>query len=364
MLLSEILNYLEGQMPFALQEDYDNSGLIIGNASKEVKSALICLDITEEIMKESISRNCDLIISHHPLVFKGIKRFTGKNITERLVEEAIRNNISIIALHTNIDNHPLGVNSILCRKLGIMNPRILRPMGGLLKKLATFVPASHADKVRTSLFEAGAGTIGNYDSCSFNIAGRGTFRALEGSSPFVGEQGKLHVEQEEKIEVIYSAFLEKKILSALLSSHPYEEVAYDIYQLANKMPYAGAGMIGELDAAQEPLDYLAFVKATLSLGSLRHTELPNKKIKKIAVCGGSGSFLIADAIAAGADLFLTGDIKYHDFFLPEKQMLLADVGHYESEQFSKELIFTLLNKKFPTFALLISKTPTNPVNYL
>jgi dinuclear metal center YbgI/SA1388 family protein len=364
MRLSEILHYLEELAPFALQENYDNSGLIIGQADAEIHSALICLDITEEILQEAINRKCDLVISHHPMIFSGLKRITGRNATERLVALAIRENIAIVAMHTNLDNHPQGVNNILCEKLGILNPRILRPMEGQLRKLVTFCPKSHSDAVRSSIFSAGAGQIGNYDSCSFTSRGNGSFRALAGSNPFVGKQNELHFEEEDRIEVIYPSYYEKRIITALLTTHPYEEVAYDIYPLSNRMPDAGAGMIGELAIPMDPAQFLEIVKEKLSSGCIRHTALLSEKISKIAVCGGSGSFLINDAIAAGAHIYITGDIKYHDFFIPENRMILADVGHYESEQFTKELIFTLLKKKFPTFALLNSETPTNPVNYL
>ena len=364
MLLSEILSYLGSLVPFALQENYDNSGLIIGSPQAEITKALVCVDVTEEVIDECLSLNGNLIISHHPMVFTGLKRFTGSNLTERLVTRCIREDIAVMAMHTNLDNYMQGVNRILCDKIGIRNARILRPVEGLLRKLVTFCPQLQAEALRTALFSAGAGQIGNYDSCSFNTAGQGTFRALPGANPFVGEIEKLHQESEERIEVIFPAFLEKPVLAALLSVHPYEEVAYDIYTLSNSYPQAGAGMIGELETPVESREFLQHVKKTLSVGCIRHTLLPAGKISKIAVCGGSGSFLIRDALTAGADAFLTGDIKYHDFFIPENRLLLADIGHYESEQYTKELIYTLLKKKFPTFALQISRTITNPVNYL
>ncbi len=364
MLLSEILNYIGEQIPFSLQENYDNSGLIIGDPLSEINGILICIDVTESVLKEAIARKCNLVISHHPMVFKGMKRFTGRTMTERLVAESIHKGIAIIALHTNLDNHSDGVNRMLCEKLGILNPRILRAMDGMLHKLVTFCPKAQSEIVRTAIFSAGAGQTGNYDSCSFNTTGLGSFRALPGSRPFVGELNKLHFEEEERIEVVYPVYREKEILSVLLASHPYEEVAYDIYALENHFPLTGAGMIGMLDFPVNAEDFLLHVKNILSLDCLRHTFFPAGKIQKIAVCGGSGSFLINDAINAGADVFLTGDLKYHDFFIPENRILLGDIGHYESEQFTKELIYTFLKKKFPTFALLISETVTNPVNYL
>ncbi|MBK7213387.1 MAG: Nif3-like dinuclear metal center hexameric protein [Bacteroidales bacterium] len=364
MQISDILSHLDQLLPFATQEDYDNSGLIVGDPSAEVNSALICLDVTEEIMEEAIRSGCDLLISHHPMVFSGLKKLNGKSMTERLIASALKNNVAVLALHTNLDNYSAGVNSILCEKLGILNPSILRPLEGKLRKLVTFCPLAKAEELRSALFDSGAGHIGNYDACSYNIEGQGTFRALEGANPFVGKTGELHTENETRIEVIYPVYIEGKLLNALLSSHPYEEVAFDIYPLANNLESSGAGMIGYLPEPTDPEEFLLKVKNILQIPCIRHTSLPIKKIRKIALCGGSGAFLIKDAIAAKADLYITGDIKYHDFFIPENRMILADVGHHESEQFTKELIFTLLKKKFPTFALQISKLDSNPVKYL
>lgn len=364
MTLSEITSYLQNEIPLALQESYDNCGLIISTSASEITAALICLDVTDQVIDEAISKNCNLIISHHPLIFSGLKSLTGRNSTEQNVIRAIRENIAIFALHTNLDNHFEGVNRILCEKLGITNARILRPLPGKLRKLVSFCPLSHAGKVREAIFNAGAGTIGNYNSCSFNVAGEGTFRALPGANPYVGAVGVTHTEPELRIETIFPEYAESAVVSALKQAHPYEEVAYDIYPLANTHPVAGAGMIGNLKESVDAEEFLLHVKKILQTGSIRHTDIKNKRVQKIALCGGSGSFLIKDAISCKADIYMTGDIKYHDFFIPENQMILADIGHYESEQFTKELIYTLLKKKFTTFALFISGTNTNPVNYL
>ncbi len=364
MILSEITSYLNSQIPLSLQESYDNCGLLIGNSNEEISGALICVDLTEEVMDEAIEKKCNLIISHHPLIFSGIKSLTGITETEKLVIRAIQNKIAVFAIHTNLDNHYDGVNQILCSKLGIMDAEILKPMPDKLRKLVTFCPSSHAEQVRDALFEAGAGQIGNYDSCSYSTAGEGTFRALVGANPFVGELGKLHNEPELRIETIFPSYLESDVIKALKKAHPYEEVAFDVYPLTNLHHRIGAGMIGNLTQAVDAEEFLIFVKKILNLGCIRHTNLKNKKIQRIAICGGSGSFLIKDAISCNADIYMTGDIKYHDFFIPENKMILADIGHYESEQFTKELIYTFLNKKFTTFALFISGTNTNPVNYL
>jgi len=364
MILSEITSFLNTSIPQELQESYDNCGLLIGDSGMEVSGVLICLDVTDEVFEEAILKKCNLIVSHHPLIFSGLKSLTGRNETERIVIRAIKDNISIYALHTNLDNHFEGVNQYLCKKLGIQDAEILRPMPGKLRKLVTFCPPSHAEKVREALFQAGSGQIGNYDKCSYSSSGEGTFRAQTGATPFVGELGKLHSEPELRIETIFPSYLEKSIISALQHAHPYEEVAYDIYPLANMHSRLGAGMIGNLPQAVDAEDFLLEVKRILQIGGIKHTGIKNKKIQRIAVCGGSGSFLIKDAIACNADIYMTGDIKYHDYFIPENRMILADIGHYESEQFTKELIYTLLKKKFTTFALFISGTNTNPVNYL
>ena len=364
MTIKDITTYIESQIPLALQESYDNCGLIIGNPDSEIKSILVCIDVTSEIIEEAIEKGANFIISHHPLIFSGIKKLTASNDIEKLVVKAIENKIAVYALHTNADNHMRGVNALLCAKLGIQSPKILKPQSAGWVKLVTFCPKSCADDIRNALFSAGAGNIGNYDSCSFNIHGEGTFKAKEGTNPYVGAIGKLHTEEETRIETILYAHQQKKVVEALLKAHPYEEVAYDLYALNNKNTTVGSGMIGELKEEISAVDFLQNVKQIIGIGCIKHTEISNKKVKKIAVCGGSGSFLIKDAIAAGADVFLTGDVKYHEYFLPENRMILADIGHYESEQFTKELIYTLLNKKFTTFAIQISEINTNPINYL
>jgi len=364
MKIKEMIRPLEEMAPISLQESYDNSGLLIGSPEDEINGVLISLDLTDKVIEEAIMKKCNLIISHHPLIFSGLKRINGKNATERIVKKAIKNDIGIYAIHTNLDNVDSGINKILCNKLGLINCRILSPKKDLLGKLVTFCPADHADKVRQALFDAGAGNIGNYDSCSFNIAGTGSFKGSSDTNPFVGEKGQLHYENEIRIETIYPVYLEEKVIQALLSAHPYEEVAYDLYKLENKFNRTGAGMIGELKENMTEIGFLNFIKTITASACIRHSGLTGNNIRKVAVCGGSGRFLIRDAMKAGADIFITGDVKYHDFFEAENKMLIADIGHFESEQFAKELIYNVLNKNFPTFAVLISENNTNSVNYL
>jgi len=364
MKLSEICDCLEAFAPLQIQEAYDNSGLILGNKSLEIKGILICLDVTEGIVNEAIEKKCNLIVSHHPFIFSGLKKINGQNTIERILEKCIRKEIAVYAAHTNLDNASEGVNKILCEKLGLRNTRILSPKKDLLRKLVTFCPTENAGQVRKALFDAGGGFIGNYDNCSFNTSGTGTFRALENANPYVGEIGELHQEAEMRIETIYPMYIERNILEALIQSHPYEEVAYDIYPLGNEYKNIGSGMVGDLNIPCSETDFLNFVKKTIKTGCIKHSSLLNAKIKKVAVCGGSGIFLLKEAIASGADVFITADVKYHDFFAAEGKIIIADVGHYESEQFTKELLYTILLKKFPKFALFISEENTNSVNYL
>lgn len=364
MKLSEITSYIESIAPSSYQESYDNAGLIVGEPNMDVKAALICLDSTEKVLDEAVAKGCNLVIAHHPIVFGGLKRFNGKNYVERVVMKAIKNDIAIYAAHTNLDNVVSGVNSKIAEKLGLVNTRILQPKKGLLKKLVTFCPNDDAAKVRQALFDAGAGTIGDYDECSYNTDGYGTFRGGEDTNPHVGEKGKQHQEPETRIETIYPANKERNILQALFTAHPYEEVAYDIYPLENNYPQVGSGMIGELEEEIDEIEFLAKVKAAFQSGCVRHTDTLSKKVKTVAFCGGAGSFLLGDAIAQKADVFITGDFKYHQFFDAEGKIIIADIGHYESEQYTSELFAELLNKKFPKFATRLSEVNTNPINYL
>ena len=364
MKIKDITNHLETIAPLSFQEPYDNSGLIVGSPEDEIKKALICLDCIEEVVDEAIGENCQLIIAHHPIVFSGIKKFNGNDYVQRTIIKAIKNNIAIYAIHTNLDNVHVGVNQKICDKLEVFNTDILFPKKNLYKKLFTFCPVKHADKVRNALFESGAGKIGDYDNCSFNSEGKGTFRASKNTSPFVGTIDSLHHESETKIEVVFPHYLENKIVTQLLSAHPYEEVAYDIVSLENYSNNIGSGMIGELENEMEVSEFLNRIKTIMKTDSIRYTKPHKTKIKKVAVCGGSGSFLLHMAIKNNADIFITSDFKYHQFFDANNQIIIADIGHYESEQFTIELISELIVEKFPKFALRFSKLNTNPINYL
>lgn len=363
MFVKDIIKTIESYAPFAFQESYDNSGLILGYDNQKVEKILISLDCTEEVVNEAIDKGCNVIINHHPLIFSGIKRINGNNATERVIIKCLQNNISVIAVHTNLDNAASGLNKGICDVLGLKNTKILQPLKGNLKKIVTFCPIDYAEKVREAIFAAGAGHIGDYDCCSYNVEGKGTFRGLENTTPFVGETGKLHYENEVRIETIFPIYLQNRIISALLQSHPYEEVAYDIYPLDNTYEKAGAGMFGELENPLSEKEFLKLLKEKFNLSVVRHSEFLNKNIKKVAVCGGSGSFLIKNAINRGVDAYVTADIKYHQFFEPEKNFFLADIGHYESEKIAIEILYQLIIKNFTTFAVLKSQSQTNGINY-
>ncbi|MBK1440643.1 Nif3-like dinuclear metal center hexameric protein [Parapedobacter sp. ISTM3] len=363
MYLQELTDYLESLAPLDYQEPYDNAGLLVGSPAKPIKQALVSLDCTEEVVDEAIDLGCDLIISHHPIVFKGLKRFNGKTYVERVVMKAIKHDIALYAIHTNLDNVTGGVNSKIAERLGLQKTAILSSRKELLRKLSVFVPASHAEEVRAALFAAGAGHIGNYDECSFNVAGYGTFRGGEGTNPFVGSRGKQHREEEVRIEVVYPIDRERKLLIGLFKAHPYEEVAYDIYPLQNNHPQVGSGLVGELDHPLPELEFLRLLKEQLQASVIRHTALLGKPVARVAVCGGAGGFLLGAAIRSGADAFVTADYKYHEFFDAEGKIMIADVGHFESEQFTQELLLEIIRKKFPTFAVRLTEIDTNPIKY-
>lgn len=364
MKINEIIGYLASIAPPVYQESYDNAGLIVGDGNVEATGALICLDSIELVIDEAIEHGINLVISHHPIVFSGLKRFNGNSYIERVVMKAIKHDIAIYAAHTNLDNVHVGVNAKIAKKLGLENTEILAPKKGLLRKLVVFVPKDHAENVHKAIFDAGAGAIGDYDECSFNIDGTGTFRASEETDPFVGEKGQQHQEAEIRVEVIYNAHLERKILNAMIAAHPYEEVACDLYPLENKHNRVGSGMIGDLPEEEPLMNFLQRLKETMKAESVRYTAPVKDKVKRIAVCGGSGSFLLGNAIAGKADVFITADYKYHQFFDADGKIVIADIGHYESEQFTIELIGDILKKKFPTFAVRFTEISTNPINYI
>ena len=363
MKISEFILFLESLAHPSLQEHYDNAGLIIGDKNWECKGVICSLDATEEVVHEAIARNCNVVVAHHPIIFGGLKKINGKNYVEKAIITAIKYDVAIYAIHTNLDNVLDGVNGKIASLLGLRNNSVLSPKDGTLKKLFTFVPLNQAKQVRDAIFKAGGGHLGNYSECSFNAEGLGTFKGQEGADPYVGEIGKLHEEDEIKIEVIFPGWLENEIVAAMKVAHPYEEVAYDVLSLANKQKDIGSGLIGELIVPLNEIDFLKHIKEVFHLKIIRHTPLLNKPVKRVAVCGGAGSFLVSRAVAAGADMYITADMKYHEFFDANGRLVIADIGHYESEQFTIDLLAEILEQKFPNFAVLKTEVKTNPVRY-
>ncbi len=361
--IKDIIQHLESWAPPAYQEGYDNSGQITGNKNDEVNGVLVSLDCIEATIDEAIEKNCNLIIAHHPIIFRGIKKLTGKNYIERTVIKAIKNDISIYAIHTNLDNVAHGVNKKFADKLSLINTKILKPKGATLAKLTTFIPKENTEKVMAALHKAGAGMIGDYKNCSFRIEGTGTFLPEGNANPAIGKIGIPEKVTEDRVEVIFPSFLKKRILETLFKVHPYEEVAYYLHDLANENLDIGSGLIGELENPMESMEFIQAIKNNLELSMIRHTAIVKAKIKKVALCGGSGSFLLHNAIAASADIFISGDFKYHEFFNAENRIIIADVGHYESEQFTKELIYENLSEKFANIALHFTEVNTNPIFY-
>ena len=364
MKLKDLCSYFDLAVPLSLQEGYDNSGLQVGLPDNEISSAIITLDVTEEIIDEAVSEKCDIIISHHPLIFNGIKRVSGKTFTERILYKAVKHDIAIYSSHTNLDIFSDGVSRKMAEKLGLINIRVLSPLKNRLLKLVTYIPETHMEKVRKAIFDTGAGVIANYDQCGFTTSGTGSFRGNEKTNPFVGEKGKIHFEKEIRFETILHSHLKEKVIKTLIEVHPYEEVAYDIYALENENSGVGLGCLGEFKNEINEHDFLHLLSLTFGAKGIRYSEPTGKPLKIVALCGGSGASLINTAIDSGAGAFVTADIKYHNFFDADNKILLVDTGHFESEKFSAEILYDLIIKKFPKFAVRFSKTNTNPINYL
>ncbi|MFV0249027.1 MAG: Nif3-like dinuclear metal center hexameric protein [Tenacibaculum sp.] len=364
MQIKDITNCIEQLAPLSNAEDFDNVGLLVGSYTAQVTGVLITLDTLEATVDEAIAKNCNLIVSFHPIIFSGLKKITGSNYTERVVLKAIQNHIAIYATHTALDNVKAGVSAKMCEVLGLKHTKILIPKKGCIKKLNTYVPVNFANELRSELFKAGAGNIGNYSHCSFNTDGKGTFKGGENSKPTLGNKGELMCEDEVCIKVIFEDYLEKTVLQALFANHPYQEVAYELSTLNNSNPDIGMGMLGELSCDMSETDFIQMLKTKFKTTCIRHSVLLDKPIKKIAVLGGAGSFAINKAIKAKADAYVSADFKYHDFFKAENKLLLVDIGHYESEQYTKNILFDYLSEKFNTFAFILSETSTNPIYYM
>lgn len=363
MQIKDAIEQIETLAPQAYAEGFDNVGLLVGDKNTTLTGILITHDTLEEVVDEAIAKKCNLIVSFHPIIFSGIKKFNGQDYVNRVVIKAIKNDIAIYAIHTALDNVQDGVNSTICNQLNLINRRILIPKKEFIYKLTTYVPIKDAANVRKALFKAGAGRIGNYDECSFNVTGEGTFKGNDYSNPIVGKKGELHVEKEIQLHLTFEKHLESNVLNALFQNHPYEEVAYEVSKLANPYQKIGLGMVGELETPMNEDAFLKYLKTKMNTECIRHSKLQGKPITKVAVLGGSGASVISNAKSSGADVYITSDLKYHDFYQAENSILLCDIGHYESEQYTKSLLYEFLSKKIPNFAVVLSGINTNPVNY-
>lgn len=363
MIVKQVTSILEELAPLAYAEEFDNVGLLVGSPELEVTGVLVTLDTLENVIEEAIEKKCNLIVSFHPIIFGGLKKLTGSNYVQRVVIKAIQHNIAIYSMHTALDNSNQGVNARICEVLGLTNTQILIPQKGTIKKLTTYVPKNDAEKLKNSLFEVGAGSIGNYSNCSFTLEGTGSYKAEENAKPVKGNIGETHFEEETQINITYSKAIEAKLIATLLQNHPYEEVAYEITTLENSNQNIGMGMVGEIEIALNEIDFFRFIKEKMNVSCIRHSNLLGKNIKKVAVLGGSGSFAINAAKQVNADIFITSDLKYHQFYEAEGKLVLADIGHYETEQFTKNLLVEYLTKKIPNFAIRLSESKTNPIKY-
>jgi len=361
--IKDVVKVLEKLAPLAYQEDYDNAGLLTGHPEDELKGILLCLDSTEDVLDEAIEKGCNMVIAHHPIIFRGLKRINGNNYVERVIIKAIRNNIAIYAAHTNLDNVlAQGVNWKFAQKIGLQDLKILDPKRGQLVKVVVYSPAGDAERVRQAMFDAGGGKIGLYDECSYSVTGQGSFRGLEGANPAVGEKGKRETVDELRIEILVPSYLSSQVVKAARTVHPYEEMAYDVVVLDNLHQGIGSGVVGTLEKALPTADFLELLKREFKTGVIRHTTFGGN-ISKVALCGGAGSFLTKRALAEKVDAFVTSDLKYHEFFDADNQMLLCDIGHYESEISTLEIFYEVIRESFPNFAVAFCKSSTNPVQY-
>ncbi|GAB2770025.1 Nif3-like dinuclear metal center hexameric protein [Rhabdobacter roseus] len=361
--LHEIIQQLERWAPPAYQESYDNAGLIVGDPAQPVRGVLCSLDCTEAVVDEAIQKGCNVVVAHHPIVFKGLKSLTGRTYVERTVLKAIKHDVALYAIHTNLDSVVDGVNWMIAARLGLQNVKVLAPKKQLLMKLTTFVPLTDTPAVLEALYAAGAGRIGEYSGCSFRTLGTGTFTPGAAANPTLGTRGEPEEVQEHRVEVLFSAYLERRILSALREAHPYEEVAYYLHTLENENQEVGAGAVGELPEPLAVPDFLRFLKEKMETPLVKYTEPAGTMVRRVAVCGGVGSFLLPAAKQAQADAFVTADYKYHEFFDAEGRLMICDIGHYESEVHTKDILYKYLSEKFDNFALYLSEVNTNPVRY-
>ncbi|MBP5687674.1 MAG: Nif3-like dinuclear metal center hexameric protein [Muribaculaceae bacterium] len=363
MKVKEITDAIEAVAPLYLQESWDNSGMQVGDQDSEVTGVVLCTDVREEIVDEAIERGANMIISHHPLLFRGLKKIVGRSYQERIVAKAIKNDITIYCAHTNMDSAVGGVNFKMAEKLGMTGVRVLDPQQGTQRKIVVFVPTEAVAMVEKAMCDAGAGRLGNYDNCTYSMNGEGHYRALDGAEPWAGKVGEKHSEPEVRLEVLVHKALCGRVVAAMIKAHPYEEPAFDIIALENGDKYAGLGVIGDVEP-QDARGFLEKVKNAFEVEAVRYSGNLDRQVRRVAMCGGAGADFIGLAMSQGADVYITGDMKYHEFQGNEERIILADIGHYESEHYTKEIFYDIISKKNPNFAVDFAKSEKNQVKYL
>jgi len=364
MTIKQVTQFLEQKFPLYLQEDFDNCGVQCGDVRQEITGAMVCFEMSEQVIDEAIAEGCNLVISHHPLILKrGITKILPTDRVGAMICKALAHNMVLYSMHTNIDSGVGGGNDVFAEKLNLQNVKVLEPHKGLYRKLVVFVPKENAEALKSALFEIGCGVQGNYDSCGYTVHGQGQFRPLKGANPHIGEENQLEHVEEERIEMIYPTGLQRTVVQAIYEHHPYEEPAFDLLPLENESRTIGLGRIGELPKVMPVSEFLECLKDKLGFEHCRYAGDTTKMIHKVAVCGGGGSSFIDLAIASGADAYVSGDFKYHDFFKSHSGTLLVDIGHYEGEYFIKNIIHQQIKENFTNFAALISKMEKVEVKY-
>ena len=351
MKIKEVIQFLEQKFPLHWQEDFDNCGVQCGDKERELTGIVVCFDMSEAVIDEALAQGSNMVISHHPIIYKhGLKKIEPTNRVGKIIYKALENKILLYSMHTNIDSGKAGGNVLFAKKLELQNLSVLVPKENQFCKLVVFVPAENSALLKEAMFKIGCGNIGNYSHCSYSCEGIGSFKPLTGVNPHIGKHNRLERVDEERIEMIFPKNIKRQVIETLYGHHPYEEPAFDIITLENQNREVGLGRIGLLPTSMLAKDFILYIKEKLNLDFVKFSGNRDAEIKKVAVCGGGGASFISEALTAGVNAYITGDLKYHDFFIPENKMLLIDIGHFEGEHFIREIITSLLQENFNTFA--------------
>ncbi len=359
---SELMKFMEEFAPVNLAEDYDNVGLLIGSRNQEIKKVLVCLDVTTKVVEEAVEKKVNLIVSHHPIIFKGLKRIVEEDPKGRLLYKLIRNGIGVYSAHTNMDFTHGGINDTLANLLGLSNIRNLKKhKEDRFFKIVVFVPEQNTDTVREAMCSAGAGWVGDYSDCTFMVKGTGTFKPLEGTNPYIGSKGNLEKVEEYRLETIVPQKKLKKVVNAMIEAHPYEEVAYDVYPMELSLKEYGFGKVGSLVETQKLDKFISTVKEKLNVKSVRVIGSVKKEIRNVAVFCGSFDTDVINSMN-GVDVLVTGDMKYHDALdAAEMGLCIIDAGHYSTERIMVPRLAWILSQRFASVDIETSILEENPI---